>query len=709
MALDMQARRTIAIGGLIAVLGGAPAGRAGLETFDTTGLTNNWVAAGSFTGQQEIVWTFANARGYPTLYTNDPSITLQPLAATNKGWLLAQTITGGLQQVSAVFRQDLTGTVDCDVRVGGDLIGNFKSGGTQGVVEAMSFAVFNPTNRWPYTNEFTLLLSNRTVSSGRVSLDNLAWEPFRLYVRLDRTGTNTAYAGQDFDVQAQVFDVGQEVSGSWSITPEFAGAGLEDPTPLDLTLVPALTDTGKVFTLVYTATDAEAGGFTNAASCQFTVLDDPWRFVDFESADFNYSTNGGVETNLNGMRWCFTNVMTSESDDRRIETTSARFRHSSDALPASMESLDSFAGIGTVSLHYAYYGSNRVVTFELQVHGEDEEWQTVSNGSFNVEGHDDITNSVFSADVLRADNVWLRLVTTGNAGEIANIDDIHIRKYGDLLPRLECAGDRVAPVGRETVLDFLLRNADFVPREWDYSIVPDNPNAGFELTPDDQLRLRFSPGDTNEWGDYTVDVSARINDEVVGATSLVVQVVSPPAFALAPAATNVTVPEIVDVWVTNVVLHGTNLSEWTTAWNPQPLFANGHTVSNKSRYRVGGGTTEADVGTHELTAVLTDLGTGVTTTNLVAILVISSGGGDITNEVYPILAFNLTNLVVSGKAARVFMPFGLTNLARGVAATNWHWQGSAVTNTDGADVTLDLPAAPEPPLYFYGVKITPAP
>ncbi len=708
MAADMQAWRFIAIGGLIVVLGAAPAGRAGLETFDTTGLTNNWVAAGSFTGQQEIVWTFANARGYPTLYTNDPSITLQPLAATNKGWLRAQTITGGLQQVSAVFRQDLTGTVDCDVRVDGDLIGNFKSGGTPGVVEAMSFAGFNPTNRWPYTNEFTLLLSNRTVSSGRVSLDNLAWEPFRLYVRLDRTGTNTAYAGQDFDVQAQVFDVGQEVSGSWSITPEFAGAGLEDPDQTELTLIPTLEDVGQLFTLTYTATDAEAGGYTNAACCQFTVLDDPWRFLDFEGADFNYSTNGGVETNLNGMRWCFTNVMTSDSTDRRIETTSARFRHSSAALPATMESLDSFAGIGTVSLHYAYYGSNRVVTFELQVRGDGEDWAAVSNGTFNVWDHDDITNSVFAADVQRSDDVWLRLVTTGNFGEIANLDDIRIRKYGDLLPRLECAGDRVAPVGRETVLDFLLRNADFVPRDWEYSLLPENPNAVFELTPDDQLRLRFSPVDTNEWGDYTVDVSARINAEEVGATSLVVRVVSPPAFDLAPVATNIVIPTRVDIWVTNVTLHGTG-TDWTTAWDDTPAFATRPTTTNKSRFLINTNTTLADVGSHMVSAVLTDSGTGVKTTNAVTILITSNGGGDITNEVYPILAFDLTHLVVSGRTGRVFLPFGLTNLARGSAPTNWNWQGVAITNTDGSNVTLELPEDSSPVPYFYGVKITPAP
>ena len=680
--------------------------RAGQETFDNTGLTNAWVAAGTFTGQESVVWTYANARGYPTVYATNPSITLRTESAATKGWLQSATLTGGVQQLSAAFKQELTDAVDCDVWVAGIKIGNYKSSGGAGTVEVAAFAACDPSNRVPFTNEFTVMFSNRVASAGRVGIDDLAWTPFRLFVRLDRTGTNTAYAGQDFDVQAQVFDTGQEVSGEWSIDPAFAGGGLEDPSQLDLTLVPALADTGKVFTLTYTATDTVDGGFTNQASCQFTVLDDPWRFIDFETANFNYNTNAGVITNLNGMNWNFINVMTSESDDRRIGTKSARFHHSSDAQPAVMESLDSFAGIGTVSLHYAYYGSNRTVTFELQVQGDGEEWTTVPNGTFSVEGHDDITNSVFSVDVLRADNVWLRLVTTGNYGEIANIDDIQIRKVTDVLPRLECTGERVAPVGRETVLDFTLVNADFIPRAWEYSILRDNPNAVFTNV-DDQLQLRFAPVDTNEWGDYTVAVTARIDNAVVGATSLVIRVVSPPVFDLAPVATNIVIPTRVDVWVTNVILHGTG-TEWSTEWNDIPPFATRPTTSNKSRFLINTNTTLADVGAHTLTAVMTDSGTGIQTTNSVVITVTSGGGGE-TNEVYPILTYTLTNLVVSGKAARVFLPFGLTNLDRGADPTNWSWQGTAYTNTDGSNVVLELPGDSGTDHYFFGVKIAPAP
>jgi hypothetical protein len=702
----MQAMRTGMVGLAVAGLLGLGPARAGTETFEGTGLTNVWVEAGAFTGSvSQVAWTFAHANGYPTVYTNNPSLALQTGSTTNKGWLLSQTLTGGVGRVSGAFKQLLTDAVDCDVRINGTLIGNHESGGTQGVVEVASFEAFDPATRMPYPNDFTVMVSNRLAGSGRVALDDLTWEPFRLFVRLDRTGTNTAYVGNDFDAVAEVFDIGQPVAGGWSIQPAFAGT-VSDTNALSWTLIPAENDVGQTFTATYVASDSDGTGYTHQASFELEVRAGP-RLVDFERADFGYNTNSGVVTNLNGMNWTFLNVQTSDSQDRRIGTTSSRFRHTT-ALAGSMESQDSFAGIGTVSLHYAYFGSNRVVTFALQIHGDGEEWTTVPGGTFNVQDHEDITNSVFSVDVQRSDDVWIRLVTTGNADERANIDDLYIREYGDVLPRLAWSGETNAPVGRETVLDFTLLNAEGIVREWDYSISPSNATAIFEVTAEDQLQLRFSPADTNEWGDYAVDASASIGGEVAGETSVVIRVVSAPTFELAPVETNIAVPGIVDVWVTNVVLHGTNQTEWSTEWEAAPLFSNLHSVSNKSRFRIAAGTTEADAGAHTLTAVLTDPTTGVKTTNAVVLTVAGSGGA--TNEVYPILSFDITNhLVISGKVGRVFIPFGTTNLTMGAEESNWVWQGAAVTNTDGADVMLAITNTPDPRLFFYGVKVRPAP
>ena len=372
-----------------------------------------------------------------------------------------------------------------------------------------------------------------------------------------------------------------------------------------------------------------------------------------------------------------------------------------------MESQDPFPGIGTVSIHYAYYGTtNRVVTFAVQVHGEGQEWSTVSNGTFNVQGHDDITNSVFSVDVSRHDDVWIRLITTGNAGELANIDNVRIRPFGDTLPRLVWSGETNAPVGRTSVLDFSLLNAEGIVREWTSSIDPENVHAVLEETVDKNLRLTFSPVDTNEWGVYTVNVLASMGGQTVGATSVAIRVVSPPSFVLAPVATNIAVPGIVDVWVTNVLLHNSG-SNWTTDWLVEPMFSNGHSVSNKSRFRILAGTTPADVGVHTLTALLTDIGTGVKVTNVVVLTVTAGGGGgDITNEVYEILpASTVTNLMVNGRTGRVFQVVGKTNLI----STNWSWLGVAVTNTDGAAVMLELPVLSNAPSLYYGVRVRAVP
>ena len=252
-------------------------------------------------------------------------------------------------------------------------------------------------------------------------------------------------------------------------------------------------------------------------------------------------------------------------------------------------------------------------------------------------------------------------------------------------------------------MDFTLLNAEGIVRTWEASLSPSNANAAFEVLPDQNLRLRFSPADAGEWGNYQVAVTARFDDVVAAATNIAIRVVSPPTFALAPVATNVAVREIVDVWVTNVALHGSG-TNWTTAWSSDPAFFYVPSVSDKRRFRIADGTEESDIGSHILTSVLTDSGTGVRSTNAVTITV-TSGGGDLTNEVYSILSFQPTQLVVGGKSGRVFWAFGTTNLA----ATNGFWQGTPVTNVDGADLALELTNAPDPRLFFYGVKVRAAP
>ena len=698
----MHSWRAIAMGLTVGGLLAAGSARGGTETFDNTGFGGGsaWVAAGSFTGVQDVVWSYANARGIPTVYDGNPAMVLR---GSLKGWLRSASLTGGVGRVSATFKQGAAAAVDCDVRVNDHLIGNYQSSGTSGIVEVVAFEAFVPTNRMPFTNDFILTVSNRVTTAGVVALDDLTWEPFRLFVRLGKTGTNLAYAGQEFDVTNEVFDVGQAVSGGWQIPPAFAGTASDTNEP-HLTLIPAAADIGKTFELAYEATDAEGTGYAHRASCWMEVLEAPNpRFVDFETASFGYDTNSGVTTNLNGMPWRFFNVQTSDATDTRSGTTSARFRHSSLAEPASMESLETFEGVGAISVHGAYYQSNRVVTVAVLTKGEDEGAVWATNGLFSVENQADITNGMFSFEVQRAEPVYVKLLTTGNFDQRANLDDLRVSEYGDVPPRLAWNGSTNVPVGWETVLDFTLLNAEGIVRTWEASVAPSNANAAFEVLPDHNLRLRFSPADAGEWGTYAVAVTARFDDVVAAATNIAIRVVSPPTFDLAPVATNVAVREIVDVWVTNVALHGGG-TNWTTAWSADPAFFHAPSVSDKRRFRIAGGTEEADVGAHALTSVLTDSGTGVRTTNAVTITV-TSAGGDLTNEVYSILSFQPTQLVVGGKSGRVFWAFGTTNLS----ATNGFWQGTPVTNVDGADLVLDITNAPDPRLFFYGVKVRAAP
>jgi len=48
-------------------------------------------------------------------------------------------------------------------------------------------------------------------------------------------------------------------------------------------------------------------------------------------------------------------------------------------------------------------------------------------------------------------------------------------------------------------------------------------------------------------------------------------------------------------------------------------------------------------------------------------------------------------------------------LVIGAEEANWSWQGPPVTNTDGTNVTLEITNTPDPHLFFYGVKVRPAP
>ena len=262
--------------------------------------------------------------GTPTIYSDNPSITLRGSStAANKGWLQSSTITGGLSRISVVFKQELTAPADFNFLANDVVVGNYRSSGVSGEVAHVSFDVVPPTNQVPFTNEFILTVSNRLATGGSGALDDLTWEPFRLFVRLNRTGTVNVFAEQEFDVVAELFSVGQEIISGWEVPEAFAGT-TSDTNDLHLTLTPAPADIGQTFEFKYLAMEE---GWRRKTGVQIIVEEAPsHRWIDFETVSFNYNERG-VVTNLS-MDWKFGMYAPATARTQNWHTF-ARFRHSS--------------------------------------------------------------------------------------------------------------------------------------------------------------------------------------------------------------------------------------------------------------------------------------------------------------------------------------------------------------------------------------------
>lgn len=714
------------LGGILGICGSASEGRAATETFDHTGLSTSaatWVSSGSFTGTVEgVEWTFACGRGNPQLREGDPSMALQAGGTTaQKGWLCSSVLTGGLGRISVEVRQIAGGTVDFDVWAGEVKIGHFVGGGDTNVIETPEFIAAD-SNRYPVTNDCTLMISNRITGTRNVALDNLTWEPFRLYVRLPNAATNEIRVDGEWDIEAEVFALTNLlVEGSWSIDGGFAGT-VGDTHQRHLCLTPAAEDSGKTFALTYTAQEIDSTNespATASATCWVVVSDalNP-RHVSFEtmpSLNYNVNTNALVPVELNGIIWLTQNIHNSDATDTKIGTRSARFRHQT-GIPAIWESQDSFQGIGTVSFHAACYNSNRVITLELQAHGEDEDWQTLAYGTCPVQNGLDITNTLFYADVNRSDAVWLRLVSTGNAEQIADVDELIIREYGDTLPRLIFTGDTAIPLARPAALRFDVLNRDGIPRTWSAGFSPEALYAVGQTNDAGALEFTFDAQPSHR-ADYALDVAADFgssSSDGVLETSLVLRVRTPPVFELAAMANPVTVTNPVDIRVTNVVLDVSNTNnEWTTEWIVEPRFVSALTTSNKSRLYISTGTTAADANTYTLTAVMTDKITDLRSTNVLADFRVVVAGDDLRSEDYLITAYDIANATVTVTTTNaipvLYRLFALADpLAEPSSSTNWIWS----TNATGAagSCTLSLPnPAPANRHLHYGILVAPAP
>ena len=677
-----------------------------VETFDDTELSataKDWVSSGSFTNATNgLVWTYLSARGNPQIATNNPALALRGVPAAQRGTLALQTeLTNGIGAVS--FTAKLASEAsDAAIRL--DFLADGKLFATCAPSTVGSNAVpctVVPTLA-PLQAVSSFCISNRGSSC---AIDDLTIEPFRVFVALSCGATNEVRIGREFDVEAQLFHISSNVVFEWSISPEFAG-GVNDWRDRHLTLMPDTADLDKTFTLTAHLAEADAPEVSAEASCTFTVSDSMERFIDFEDlSTINYDTNSGVIVSMPGMNWRWFNVCTSDKRDAKIGEKSARFRHISKELPAIFESQDPFDGIRAVTLHCACFQSNRTVTFELQVSDDRENWKPVEGSSFSSLDCLDITNCVFQRPVGRRDQVYLRLVTTGQSGQIANIDDIHILPYTNPPPVLAAEIPPIVLVDSSSnspsTVRFTLSNADGIVREWTGALDPPSEAASFEPTPDGDFLFTFDPTGTNEWGHYTLDVSATLAGGSVFRTQAVLRVVSAPTFELVGTG-SVEAPGSVEVMVTNVVLHGNN-TEWETSWVADPPFVNTPSLADETRYCIDA--TEADRGTHVLTVVLTDVDTTASATNTFPILVLST---NIPPE-YRIESYTLTNLSLHASNPNTcrFTPFAIASPAVTPDAANWIWQGEPQSSVGERVLYFNIPASTNPAAVF-GVLISPA-
>lgn len=400
-----------------------------VETFENTGLPNNVTSpakSGSFTGNYGVVWDYTYARGSDSI-DGSAAISLYNGELGEGTLQTKQPLTGGFGRISVDMKLAGGALGGADFWAGSEKIGSFR---ISTVGSTRSFVMNALTEDGMPIMDDCILRVVTHADNQILTLDNLSWEPFRLYARLDQSGTNHVAAWKEFVVNAEVFSTNQPVEGYWDISPGIHGC-VQGQTSTNLVITPAPEDVGQTIQLTYVVFDSVDGGYTNTSRTWLKITPvESDRFVDVdEAAGWEYSATT-VEQTLKGRTWLCQNVRRSQALDPKIGVNSLRFRPQTGA-PAFFASKEAFQGVGTVSLHYAPYstGQSHVVKFELQTSPDGESWTTVPDGQFQTTDTMNISNTVFSVDVNRPGNVWVRIIASGNIGKLGNIDSIYIREY----------------------------------------------------------------------------------------------------------------------------------------------------------------------------------------------------------------------------------------------------------------------------------------
>ena len=770
----------------------------GIETFadQPFGTKTQWTTTLTAWTNAETgnAWEAYNVRTGWLYDGTNAALSIRATSASAKGfWRSQGTLTGGVQRLRVAFRQALTGKADCNVLVNGVVVGNYVSSGDTNVIDVLEWETIDPTTGLPFDGDFSLAISNRIGTSGAVIFDDVEWTPYQLYVTLDKSGTNVVYASDgefeqpEFDVSATAHIPGggvlETVEGTWTIEPEFAG-GMNGVDDVHLTLMPAMADVGKEFTLTFTALEPaeepEEGGeggegegegegegdgdgdgegdgegdgagegegvepvegdgegdagegdgeggegedppvepppaerFSHSASVKiFVEAATSPRYIDFE--DMKTCEYSAVPKSivLAGASWSVTDVHSSDKTDKMMGNRSLRMRHFT--TNAAVFASPVFpGGLGTLSFRYANYHTNHAMTLKVQTRGEDDDeddgeaWSDVADGAVSFMDRMDIGDVEFRVDIQEGGARAFRILSTEANGSIADIDNVRIRAFGETAPVLIWRGEPGAGLGKSWTgaFTYLHPTSDF---SFSWSVTPELPRLTAETNLEDGTLTFTLDAREEDWGEYEIEATVLVEPDNVPdqRAKAALSVASFPEFELAPVAT--TVSNIVDIFVTNVVLYGAG-TNWTVAWSAEPPFNGTNSVHNKSRYRVLN--IEDDDGPHVVTAVLTDSKTKLSATRQVTIEVhgSSSGGGGDEPEPFQITAFTATNLCVAPTAEGWrYAAFAVEDLESGPDATNRVWEGIAAPGIAGGELWLEIEAPAADGRRFFGVEILPA-
>ncbi len=726
----------------MASLGWGVASGGQMETFSEMPLGAKWeTAAREWTGDSGMEVSACLAR-LDAVWEGNPAIAIR-----SNGWVSVTLTNRSLQRVRVVFRQALSGRPsDCELWVNGQKAGGYKSTGDTDVVDSVEWETVDPATGYPFVagdGGLTVTISNRLKSAAAVALDNLEWEEWNLFVKLDKPGTNTVTAadeefeGGEFDIAAGVSDsagelAGEGIEGFWSVDPPLKGGA----TGMDgrmLTVTPTLEDVGNVYALTYTAirevatgdgvsADGEAGmeeqavrRITNSATAWMEVVEPAvYRWIDFEDADdFSKATEGvSKPVLLSGGIWNVHGAHRAGAGSPKIGNYAIGLVHASSTRPGWMESGFAYPrGIGTLSMRYANLNTNNAqITMVVQTKSvEDETWTTVEGGEFTAEAHYQMTDEEFRVDIQEERDRMVRIMTaphvSANAGMRVTLDNIHIRPFGETAPVLAWEGPSLIPSGDEWPAwrgRFVYAHAETEDHEWAWEAAEPLAHCLQCTTNGNQLEFALCEP-VPAWTTNRLTAQVLIDGKTDQRKHVDLAVFSPPEFELATPMTIIRLAEtnVVDVRVTNVVLHGPG-TNWTLQWTATPPFSGTNTFNRKNRYIVRE-LDQTENSEHLLTASLKETSTQLTTEKSLLFLVLAEETPEPGTEAPEIREILDGALTVGGiRSGHVYRVFSVEGLEAGVSREQWIWESEAIQA--GTNDLLRLPMdTNHPPICFFGV------